>query len=162
MPTLPSLLKPVVANYSIDEPGGVIRTEVAGGAARYALDFDRGTQRFQVTLLLDSLQFSMWTAFYHHIIKKGAISFDMPLDSGFGVSVHRVNIVPGSYSAVRTSGILMVVSYVAEAENKVYEFSAADAVSLLAFYELYGPYSSHLLARLAQFATKDMNILGAA
>ena len=48
MPTLPSALKPVVDGYSMDDPGGVMRTEVTGGFSRYALDFDRikGSNRF--------------------------------------------------------------------------------------------------------------------
>jgi len=96
MPSIPNGLKPVVSGYQFDEPGGVTRTEVGGGAPRYAMDWDRGTQRFQVTLILDALQFSIWTAFYHWQIGKGSIAFTMPLDSGFGVSPHAVNIMPGS------------------------------------------------------------------
>ena len=159
MPALPSGLKPVVSGYAFDEPGGVLRTEVAGGAARYGLDWDRGLQRFQITLILDALQFSVWSAFYHHTIKKGSIAFDMRIDSGFGVSAHGGNIVPGSYSAARTSGIMMVVSYVFEAENQVYAMSALDAAALVALYGEYGAYSTAFLDRLAQFATVDSNVL---
>lgn len=159
MPTMPNDLKPVVAGYQFDEPGGVMRTDVAGGAPRYALDWDRGTQRFQVTLILDALQFSVWTAFYHWQIAKGAISFDMQLDSGFGVSPHSVNIMPGSYSAARTSGIMMVVSFVAEAESQVYAMTAADATALVDFYNLSGVHGFELLARIAQFANVDTLVL---
>lgn len=159
MPTLPSGLKPVVSGYQFDEPGGVMRTEVGGGAPRYALDWNRGTQRFQITLILDALQFSVWSTFYHWQIAKGSISFDMPLDSGFGVSPHSVNIMPGSYSAARTSGIMMVVSFVAEAENQAYSMTAADADAMIALYNEAGAYSDHLLARLAQFANVDTLVL---
>lgn len=159
MPTLPAGLKPVVANYSFDEPGGVMRTDVAGGAARYALDWDRGPQRFQITLILEALQFSVWSAFYHHVIKKGAIAFDIRLDSGFGVSPHSVNIMPGSYSAARTGGIMTVVSFVVEAENQVYGMTGAEAVTLIEFYNTAGAESDALLARIARFATSDVNVL---
>jgi hypothetical protein len=159
MAALPGGLKPVVEGYQIDEPGGVLRTEVAGGAARYALDWDRGPQRFQVTLILDALMFSVWSAFYHHTIKKGALTFDMPIDSGFGVSPHPGNIVPGSYSAARTGGIMWVVSYVFEAEGQAYGMTAADAAALIDLYNLYGAYTNALLARLAKFATVDSNVL---
>ena len=57
MPTLPNGFIPTVAAYSHDGPGGVMRTEVSGGTARYALDYDRGLQKFNVTLILDKLQF---------------------------------------------------------------------------------------------------------
>lgn len=159
MPALPSGLNPVVSGYQFDEPGGVLRTEVAGGAARYGLDWDRGMQRFQITLIMDSLQFSVWSAFYHHTIKKGSIAFAMPIDSGFGISPHSGNIMPGSYSAARTSGIMMVVSYVFEAENQVYQMTAADAAALVDLYGIYGAYIPALLDRLAQFATRDSNVL---
>lgn len=159
MPTLPNGFKPTVAAYSHDGPGGVLRTEVEGGAPRYGLDWDRGVQKFNVTLVLDKAQFSVWTAFFIHIIKKGAITFDMPLDSGFGTELHACNIVPGSYSASRTGGIAMVVSFVVEAENKAYEFSAVDAQGMVDLYNEYLDNSNALLARLAQFANQDTAVL---
>ena len=160
MATFPTQFTPTVASYSFDEPGGVMRTDVAGGAARFALDWDRGPQRFQITLILTALQFSVWSAFYHHVIKKGAIAFGMRLDSGFGVSPHSVNIMPGSYSAARTGGILTVVSFVVEAESQVYDMTGAEALILLDLYSTYGAETDALLARLAKFATSDLNVLG--
>ena len=150
---------PTVASYSHDGPGGVMRTDVAGGAARYALEYDRGLQKFNVTLILDKLQFSVWVAFFIHIIKKGAITFDMRLDSGFGTEPHACNIMPGSYSASRSAGIAMVVSFVVEAENKAYEFSAVDAQTMIDFYNAIGGDSLALLARIAQFANQDTRVL---
>ena len=146
---------PVTSGYHIDEPGGVMRTEVAGGAARYAMEWDRGTQRYQVTLILDAMGFSAWTAFYHWQIGKGSIAFNMPLDSGFGVAQHLVNIVPGSYTATRTEGVLTIVSFTAETENQVYQMTAADAAALIAFYNLYGSNSKATADRIAQFANQD-------
>lgn len=159
MPTLPAGLTPTVAAYSHGAPGGVMRTEVSGGAARYALDYGRGTQQFNVTLILDKLKFSVWTAFFHHIILKGALTFDMPLDSGFGTEAHAVNIVPGTYSASRTGGTAMVVAFVVEAESKVYDMTAGDAAALIEVYSTYGGDSNKLLDRLAQFANVDTNVL---
>lgn len=158
-PVIPNGIKPVVSNYSMDDPGGVIRTDVAGGAPRYALDWDRGVQRFNITLVLDALQFSVWSAFYHHTIRKGAITFDMPIDSCFGTSPHPVNIVPGSYSAARTSGVMMVVSFVVEAENQVYQMGASDASNMIDLYNAYGAYTTSLLDRLARFSNVETNVL---
>jgi len=160
MPTLPPGLKPTVAAYSFSGPGGVLRTEVPGGASRYGVEYGRGTQQFNVTLVLDKLRFSVWTAFYHHIVLKGAVTFDMPLDSGFGTELHAVNIVPGTYTATRTGGIAMVVAFVVEAENKVYDMTAAEAAILIDVYTNYGDDSGPLLQRLGQFATIDTLILG--
>lgn len=159
MPTLPPGLSPTVAAYSFSGPGGVLRTEVPGGAARYGLEYGRGTQQFNVTLVLNQLKFSIWTVFYHHIILKGSVTFDMPLDSGFGTQPHAVNIVPGTYTASRTGGIAMVVSFVVEAENKVYDISADDAAGLIEFYTTFADESDQLLTRLATFANRDTNVL---
>lgn len=159
MPTLPNGFTPIVAAYSHDGPGGVVRTETAGGVPRYALQYDRGLQRFRVTLILDKLKFSVWIAFYHHVIKKGALTFDMPLDSGFGTDTHAVNIIPGSYSATRTGGIAMSVVFEVEAESKAYDMSAADAVALVDFYNEFGSQSNLMLDQIEQFATVDSNVL---
>jgi hypothetical protein len=159
MPTLPNGFKPTVATYSFDGPGGVMRTEVAGGAPRYGMAYDRGAQRYSVTLMLDKLKFSIWVAFYHHIIKKGAITFDMPLDSGFGTDTHAVNIVPGSYSATRTGGIVTVVTFTVEAESNVYDITAADASSLIDLYNSAGAGADALLEQIEQFANIDSNVL---
>jgi hypothetical protein len=159
MPTLPNGLKPLVAAYSHGGPGGVLRTEVSGGAPRYALDYDRGMAQYNVTLILDKLQFSVWSAFFHGVIKKGAITFDMPMDSGFGTAVHACNIVPDSYQASRTGGIAMAVSFVVEAESQAYELTGEESLALVDMYNLYAGDTNALLAQIATFATVDSNAL---
>lgn len=160
MPSMPNGFVPVVSpgGYSHDGPGGVMRTDIAGGAPRYAMDWDRGVQRFNVTLLLDAAQYSVWVAWYHHVIKKGALTFDMLLDSGFGLQQHAVNIVPGSYSAMHQD-TFVIVAFVVEGESKAYEFGATDAAALVDLYNTYESQSNALLDRLAQFATADTNVL---
>lgn len=138
MPALPDKIKPISTNYAIDDPGGVLRTEVAGGASRYTLDWDKGTQRFSVTLMLDKMQLSVWMAFYHYSINKGATAFDMPLDSGFGVSTHSVNIVTGSYRASRTGGILTEVTFVVETKTQAYNLTELEATTMAGLFNLYG------------------------
>jgi len=159
MPTLPSGFIPTVAAYSHGAPGGVMRTEVSGGAARYALDWDRGPQQFNVTLILTKAQFSVWIAWFHLLLKKGALTFDMPLDSGFGIQQHNCNIIPGSYSATRTGGIAMAVSFVVEAESSVYSLSAEDAQNMVDLNNVLLDEFGTLFARIAQFALVDINIL---
>jgi len=132
---LPSGLMPVVTGYATSTMGGVLRTEVAGGPMRYGIDYAQGAIRFDVTLVLNAEQFSVWSAFHARIIKKGALRFNMPLDSGFGVEPHACNIVPGSYSTTRTGGIAVVVSFAVDAENKAYEFTTLEAQNMIAAYE---------------------------
>lgn len=159
MPTMPNGLVPNVSAYSHDDPGGVMRTEVDGGASRFGLDWDRGTQRYSVTMVLDLVKYSVWTAFYFHVIKKGAISFDMRLDTGFGTDAHSVNIMPGSYSGQRTAGNLMVVTFVVEAETQAYDMTAADASAYIDLYNGGALAEDDLFARIAQFANVDTLVL---
>lgn len=120
MPTLPSGFPISSSSYSAGDPGGVLRDDVYGSVASYALEFDRGPQQYTITLLLDALQHSVWCLFYHHIIAKGSISFYMPLDSGSGMVTHLVTMVPGSYSSTLQGAGMTAVSFVVYAENKVY------------------------------------------
>lgn len=159
-PVMPRGMRPVTEGYSMSAPGGVARTEVAGGMARYGLAWDRGVQTFRVTMILDDTQFSVWTAFFLHVIKKGSIAFEMPLDSGYGVSEHLCNIVPDSYNANRTAGGNYAVSMVVEAESAAYQMTSTDALALIALHEQYGRDSDALLARLHQFANLDALVLG--
>jgi hypothetical protein len=161
-PTIPSGLKPIVQNYTIGAPDGVARTEVAGGAPRYALDYDRGVQQYRVTLPMTALQFAVWTSFFHHIIKKGALSFNMQLNSGYGVQTHTVDIVPGSYSATPDSGgadAVWTVSFLVEAESSTYAMTDDDAQALIDLYELEGEHSGELLQAINQFANFDTLVL---
>ena len=111
MPTLPRDLYPVTSpsGYSHNTAGGVSRTQVEGGFNRYALDFDRGVQQFNVALSCTAGHYQIWTLFFYNIIKKGALSFDMPLDSGSGLQTHSVNIIPNSVSVNETDGNNFVV-----------------------------------------------------
>ena len=159
MPSMPSGFRPITQSYSQGSPGGVMRTEVAGGFPRYGLDWDRGLTQFQCTLILSSLEFSVWSAWFHQVIKKGAITFDMPLDSGFGVQAHACNIVPGSYSAARVNGPVTSVSFVVEAESKAYELAEDDAAALVSIFNTYGALSSEFLDALAEFANVHLDVL---
>lgn len=159
MPTIPTGLRPVVEGYGFTGPGGVNRTEVAGGMPRYALAWDRGVQQFRVTLILDPVEFSVWSVFFHHSIKKGSLSFDMHLDSGFGPALHTVNMLPDTYTVSRAGGVNSVVSFGVEAESQAYAMTPSEVASLLALFEAFGPGSSTLLARVATFANVDTLVL---
>lgn len=164
MPILPSQFKPIFGSFSYGGAGGVVRTEVAGGGNRYALQFDRGMQKWNVTFHVSDAANSAWTAFYYYSIKKGAITFQMNLDSGFGLEPHYVNIVPETYSTSSTEYGRHVVSFVCEGESAVYRMSEADGLSLVDLYAEYGDGLTDsdvngILFSLYQFANVDSNVL---
>lgn len=159
MPALLTGLTPIASGYSCTDPGGVMLTEVDGGFGRVSRSWDRGTQRYKVSMQMDDAMFSQWITFYHLTIKKGAIAFTMPLDTGFGVSDHSVNIIPGSYSASLSNVTVHLVSFVVEAVSQAYDMTYAEAVDLIDIYETYLTGTDALLARIAQFATVDTLVL---
>jgi len=137
MPTLPRDLYPVTSpsGYSHNAAGGVSRTQVEGGFNRYALDFERGVQQFNVALACTAGHYQIWTLFFYNIIKKGALSFDMPLDSGSGLQTHSVNIIPNSVTVNETDGNNFVVTFQVEAESSAYDFDTDATDTILAIWE---------------------------
>ena len=158
-PTLPSQFVPISGSYSHGGAGGVVRTEVAGGSSRYALAYDRGMQKWNVTFNIRDTGYSAWVAFYHHIIKKGALTFTMNLDSGFGLEPHNVNIIPDSYSQSTTDWNTHIVSFVVEGESTVYQMTEEEGIALVMLFSTYGDGANDLINQLAQFATIDSNVL---
>ncbi len=160
MPTIPTGLVPVTSpsGYSFAGPGGVMRTEVEGGSPRTALSYDRGQQSFSVALVCSVEEFRMWSLFYHHIIKKGAISFDMPLDSGMGVATHAVTMYPESYQASNTNGSTWIVTFQVSAESGIYAYDSGAAALILEYFDA-GTDLTALLAALETFATVDSDVL---
>ena len=105
-PVLPRDLYPVTSpsGYSYASAQGVHMTQVEGGFNRYAMDFDRGTRVYNVALACTAGHLQVWELFYLRIIKKGALTFEMPLDSGTGLEQHLVNIIPNSVNKTETDG----------------------------------------------------------
>lgn len=158
-PTLPSQFKPIFGSYSHGAAGGVIRTEVSGGANRYALAYDRGMQKWNVTFNLRDAAYSAWVAFFHHVIKKGAISFQMNLDSGFGLEPHLVNILPDTYAQNSTEWDTHIVSFVCEGESTVYQMTEQEGIAMVDVYSAYGDSANDTLTAIDRFATIDSNVL---
>lgn len=159
-PRIPYGMCPMVSPYSFGAPGGLERTDLDGGVGRYGLTFDRGTQTFQVTLVLNPEDFSVWNVFFLRVIKKGVISFIMPMDSGMGYEDHTCNILPGSYNAVLTSGTMWTVSFWIEAEAaSTYNLTDDQVQTIIDIHNETGGHSKRLFDRLAQFANVDTNVL---
>ena len=158
-PVLPASFLPIVEGYSFNSPQGVYRTEVQGGMSRYAMQYDRGTQEFKVTMIMNPNKFVIWNLFFLRVIKKGSVSFDMQLDSGFGVSTHTCNIIPGSYNANLVNGAFYSITFSVEAESQAFNFSTEEAEMMMSLYSLYGTGYDDLLIRLGLFANEDTLVL---
>ena len=157
-PQIPRGMCPLISAYAGADIGGVMITEVEGGAPRIAMEYDRGVQAFNVTLPLTPEKYHYWTLFYHRIIKKGSIPFDMKIDSGDGAAFHPCFIVPGSYSIARNQQHSFV-SFVVLAEPVAYQYSEADAQAEIDLWNEYGAGLGALFDRLAIFANEDVLVL---
>jgi hypothetical protein len=157
---LPRDLYPVTSpsGYSYGAAQGVNVTQVEGGFNRYALDFDRGTRVFNVALACTAGHLRVWELFYLRIIKKGALSFEMPLDSGTGLEQHVVNIIPNSVNTAATDGNNFVVTFQVEAEPKIYDFTEEGAAAIIAIWNA-GADITELFDRLAEFTLEDTLVL---
>jgi hypothetical protein len=157
---LPRDLYPVSSpsGYSYGAAQGVNVTQVEGGFNRYALDFDRGTRVFNVALACTAGHLRVWELFYLRIIKKGALSFEMPLDSGTGLEQHVVNIIPNSVNTAATDGNNFVVTFQVEAEPKIYDFTEEGAAAIIAIWNA-GADITELFDRLAEFTLEDTLVL---
>lgn len=159
MATIPKGIVPLVTPFTHGAPGGALRTEVAGGAPRYGLDYDRGVQQYQVTILLDKFQYTVWQLFFQRVTALGTLTFEMELDSGFGCQPHQVNIVPGTYNvSVTGGGSHLVATFTAEAESTIYDLTDEEVAALLAYYDAYGDDRT-LIDRIAKFANVDSLVL---
>jgi len=162
-PVLPRDLYPVTSpsGYSYASAQGVHMTQVEGGFNRYAMDFDRGTRVYNVALACTAGHLQVWELFYLRIIKKGALAFEMPLDSGTGLEQHLVNIIPNSVNTTETDGNNFVVTFQVEAESKIYDFTDEGAEFILSYWEDYGDLGGlgDLLDRLSEFVLSDTLVL---
>ncbi len=134
---MPQGFRPKVAPYSHGSPGGVRRVEVAGGPSRFGMDWDRGPQPFRITLLLDPIQYAVWVTFYHTVIAKGTIAFDMDLDCGYGLESVSVNILDGSYNSARTGGNIVVITFAVQAVSTAYDLTDEEVEDALTPYGVY-------------------------
>lgn len=157
---LPRDLYPVTSpsGYSHGSAGGVNRTEVEGGFNRYALSYDRGVQLFNVALACTATHYQIWTLFFYNIIKKGSLSFNMPLDSGAGLQQHEVNIIPQSVNVAETDGNNFVVTFQVEAEPKIYDFTEEGAAAIIAIWNA-GADITELFDAIAEFTLEDTLVL---
>ena len=160
IPRIPSGMCVSVSPYSFGSPAGLMRTDLEGGVGRYGLSYDRGTQTFNVTLMLTLERFTIWNAFFLRKISRGAITFLMEIDSGMGPEDHRCNILPGTYTATLTSGTMYAVAFQVEAEAySTWNMTDAEIDALLELNEITDGFPRRLLDRLAQFANVDTNVL---
>lgn len=159
-PHIPIGFKPLIEGYNIGGPSGVLRTQVEGGLARSAMDYDRGPQRFAVVMNMSAQKFSVWNYFFLKLIDKGAISFYMPIDSGTGLVDHLCTMDPTTYSAGR-AGISQYwrVSFAVDAESPIFDATDDEAQAVVDLWNGYGESSDALLRRLEQFANVDTTVL---
>lgn len=134
-PRIPTGLKPVIAGYSVVAPDGVSMVAVGGGMPRLGRDWDNGFQQFSVSMVMTAEAFSVWSVFYHRVLRNGTLPLDMPIDSGLGLADHACQILPGSYSAARAGGQVSAVSFSVLAQAGAYALTDLEVQAILDDWE---------------------------
>lgn len=159
-PRIPNGFKPLIDEYSGGAPTGVVNTAVAGGLPRAGLVWDRGPRQYSVAMVLSPAKFSVWSVFLARIIDGGAISFEMPIDSGAGLEDHLCTMVAGSYNERRAErSVFARISFMVLAEPSAYVYTKEEAQDLIDLWNEAGESSDDLLLRIAKFANSDSNVL---
>ncbi|QRF55736.1 hypothetical protein [Variovorax paradoxus] len=159
-PRIPHGFKPLIEGYNIGAPSGVLRTQVEGGLARSAMDYDRGPQRIAVSLYMSPEKFSVWSYFFLKLIDKGAISFYMPLDTGTGVMDHLCTMDSSTYSVAKAGRTqAWRVAFAVDAESPIFDATDDEAQAVIDLWNGYGESSDDLLRRLERFANVDTTVL---
>lgn len=157
-PSMPLGFNAIISDYGFSGPGGVVQSEMAGGSPRTALAWDRGSQRFGVTIICEPARFSVLALWHAHVIRKGAISFNMHLDSGLGFASHLCTMVAGSWQ-VNRQDLFYAVAFAVDAEPQTYLLTEAEALAVISVHDMahsQGTSSDALLDRLADFAIVDL------
>jgi hypothetical protein len=106
--------------YSYNSPGGALKNQVVGPVVAQELQWDRGVQIYNGTMILVRAQLTAWLVFVYHVLNRGANTFELPMDSGQGVKRHAVNLLPGSQKIEHAGQDVASVSMQLEGEASYY------------------------------------------
>ena len=159
MSDFPTSLKPVVnEGYGFDAADNISRTSVQGGSPLQVIDYKYGTVRFPVSIVGTRLTDQVFQDFFYGEINAGADKFNMILDSGNGLEVHVVQIVPGSLNNDGTQDPIWVNSFTAEAERTPAQ-DAPFGGGLGPLYDEYGDGLQYILDALSVLVTEEWPVI---
>ncbi len=151
LPIFPTFLRPQVG-YSYSLTGqNLIRTNVAGGSSRAAVNYCTEKVPFDVSFVVpDFEQMQIWNDWYFNIVNQGTSKFKMSLNATGPFEDHVCLIIPGSIQV--TGNKPFNISMQVEAEEifsgfggDLYALSAAGYSNLNGYFE-----------RIEQFANFDL------
>lgn len=110
-----SLPIPLRAGYNANRKLNLIRTEMEGGPIRVSRYSDHNESMINFQLMLDVAQQSTFEAFFDGDCNGGATWISMPIDTGVGISSHRVRFSSVSWQSI--SATHKRLSLLAEVEH---------------------------------------------
>lgn len=153
----PNWIKPVTnANYSYQLTRNNVNYQaVQGGLSRANLKYTQESIPFNVNFVINNgVLYQAWVDWWFNVSAQGTKKFNIPLDSGNGVELHKCIAVPATYSA--TGDFPWKVSLTIEAEKIPTSLNG----SLFALVQ--GGYLNPepIIDRLGIYATEDVKNLG--
>lgn len=94
---------PTIADYGIEPQEGVLRTDMATGAARQRRRFTTTPTLFPGVLLLTRYQLAIFEGWYYNDAAEGAVWFNITLLSGLGLVTHEARF-KGQYKSTPWNG----------------------------------------------------------
>jgi len=101
MAIYPSTLpRPQKDSYSIEQEGGVIKTQMTSGLARHRRVSANPPSKISVKWLFGEVEYAIFEAWFLYEAKMGAEWFDVELLGGQGITTHQTRFPENSYKAV--------------------------------------------------------------
>ncbi len=127
-------IPPDQPGYSISLASDSISTELRGGASRYRRDFVGSSNLATVRWTVGNMDRDFITAFIEDLTVSGTIPFEIDLygasNSGAVLSRYTVNVVPGTFREISTTGLTHVLGATLEVRRSAEgeAFRAAQAL----------------------------------
>jgi len=153
--TIPDFVVPLARGYKFSRGRNIVRTPVAGGIFRTALDYSLEAVEIKVVFALNSLEKAAFFDWYDFAINHGADSFVIPLETDLdGLQNHQALIKPGTLNVSTNDGI----NWWAACTLVVETTPAQDepfAGELWPLVEIYGNQLEPIIDRLAILVNVD-------
>lgn len=149
-------LLPEGPSYAVEDGNEVIRTELAGGLARYRRDFIGSSSMVSATFVCMPDQARYLRAFYNTATGKAALPFlcDLIVDEFSDYTEHKCYFIPGSMKLTGNQGLRYVYSVMMEIKPITPNADFDNAYMDL--YEAYGDDLSALLFGLDKLTNITM------
>lgn len=153
--TIPNFVVPLARGYRFSRGKNIVRTPVAGGIFRAALDYSLESVEIKVVFALNNLEKAAFFDWFDFTINHGADSFVIPLETDLdGLQDHQALFKPGTLNTSTTDGINWRAACVLVVETTPAQDKPFGG-ELWRLVEVYGNQLEPVIDRLAILTNVD-------